>query len=134
MHVHTCNTDMYVHVHVLGTQFCYMHLQCITFSESLKAFPRHVTDIYTRLRLLSLPLQGGHEQLLKPPVTKCDTGTQTDTHFMESNIVKSYEWNEWELRRKAIKLVPAVHRAPVASTQLVYTYIYKYVASGVPSA
>lgn len=24
---------------------------------------------------------------------------------MESNIVKSYEWNEWELRRKAIKLV-----------------------------
>ena len=32
-------------------------------------------------------------------------GTQTDTHFMESNIVKSYEWNEWELRRKAIKLV-----------------------------
>jgi len=32
-------------------------------------------------------------------------GTQTDTHFMESNVVKSYEWNEWELRRKAIKLV-----------------------------
>lgn len=23
---------------------------------------------------------------------------------METNIVKSYEWNEWELRRKAIKL------------------------------
>jgi len=32
-------------------------------------------------------------------------GTQTDTHFMEPNVVKSYEWNEWELRRKAIKLV-----------------------------
>ena len=39
------------------------------------------------------------------PVTKCDSGTQTDTHFMESNLVKSYEWNEWELRRRAIKLV-----------------------------
>ena len=38
-------------------------------------------------------------------MVKADTGTQTDTHFMESNIVKSYEWNEWELRRKAIKLV-----------------------------
>ena len=38
-------------------------------------------------------------------MTKFDVGTQTDTHFMESNIVKSYEWNEWELRRKAIKLV-----------------------------
>ncbi len=51
------------------------------------------------------PLQGGREQLIKVPVTKTDMGTQTDTHFVESNIVKSYEWNEWELRRKAIKLV-----------------------------
>ena len=32
-------------------------------------------------------------------------GTQTDTHILESNIVKTYEWNEWELRRKALKLV-----------------------------
>ena len=50
-------------------------------------------------------IQGGREGVLHRPVTKCDTGTQTDTHFMESNIVRSYEWNEWELRRKAIKLV-----------------------------
>ena len=42
---------------------------------------------------------------MEPPKTKADCGTQTDTHFMESNIVKTYEWNEWELRRKAIKLV-----------------------------
>ena len=32
-------------------------------------------------------------------------GTQTDTHILESNIVKTYEWNEWELRLKALKLV-----------------------------
>ena len=50
-------------------------------------------------------LQGGREQMIRAPVTKCDTGTQTDTHFMESNIIRSYEWNEWELRRKATKLV-----------------------------
>lgn len=43
------------------------------------------------------------EKFLKP-ISKCDSGTQTDTHFMETNIVKTYEWNEWELRRKAIKL------------------------------
>ena len=43
--------------------------------------------------------------MIEAPITKCDSGTQTDTHFMESNIVKSYEWNEWELRRKALKLV-----------------------------
>ena len=50
-------------------------------------------------------IQGGREGVLHRPVTKCDAGTQTDTHLMDSNIVKSYEWNEWELRRKAIKLV-----------------------------
>uniref|UniRef100_A0A8C5QSL7 Cilia- and flagella-associated protein 206 n=1 Tax=Leptobrachium leishanense TaxID=445787 RepID=A0A8C5QSL7_9ANUR len=44
------------------------------------------------------------EHLLIKPITKCNSSTQTDTHILESNIVKSYEWNEWELRRKAIKL------------------------------
>ncbi|XP_061479269.1 cilia- and flagella-associated protein 206 [Rhineura floridana] len=38
------------------------------------------------------------------PITKCDTSTQTDTHILPPTIVKDYEWNEWELRRKAIKL------------------------------
>ncbi|KAK9531841.1 hypothetical protein VZT92_011243 [Zoarces viviparus] len=44
------------------------------------------------------------ESLLVKPVTRCESGTQTDVHPVETNIVKSYEWNEWELRRKAIKL------------------------------
>ncbi|XP_023419842.1 cilia- and flagella-associated protein 206 [Cavia porcellus] len=38
------------------------------------------------------------------PITKCESGTQTDTHILQPTIVQSYEWNEWELRRKAIKL------------------------------
>ncbi|KAK2856608.1 hypothetical protein Q5P01_005343 [Channa striata] len=45
------------------------------------------------------------ESLLVKPITKCDSGTQTDIHPVETNINKSYEWNEWELRRKALKLV-----------------------------
>ncbi|NXB93360.1 CF206 protein, partial [Vidua chalybeata] len=40
---------------------------------------------------------------MKPP-PKCESGTQTDTHILPPTIVRSYEWNEWELRRKAIKL------------------------------
>lgn len=32
-------------------------------------------------------------------------GSQTDTHILDYNIVKSYEWNEWEMRRKALKMV-----------------------------
>ncbi|NWH87974.1 CF206 protein, partial [Aegithalos caudatus] len=43
------------------------------------------------------------KDLMKPP-PKCDSGTQTDTHILPPTIVRSYEWNEWELRRKAIKL------------------------------
>ncbi|XP_004454552.1 cilia- and flagella-associated protein 206 isoform X2 [Dasypus novemcinctus] len=38
------------------------------------------------------------------PITKCDSSTQTDTHILPPTIVRSYEWNEWELRRKAIKM------------------------------
>ncbi|XP_071391102.1 cilia- and flagella-associated protein 206 [Centroberyx affinis] len=48
-------------------------------------------------------MQSGERFLVKP-ITKCDSCTQTETHPLETNIVKSYEWNEWELRRKAIKL------------------------------
>ena len=32
-------------------------------------------------------------------------GVQTELHPIEMNLVKTYEWNEWELRRKAIRLV-----------------------------
>ncbi|XP_012575883.1 PREDICTED: UPF0704 protein C6orf165 homolog isoform X2 [Condylura cristata] len=38
------------------------------------------------------------------PITMCESSTQTDTHILPPTIVRSYEWNEWELRRKAIKL------------------------------
>ncbi|XP_053280194.1 cilia- and flagella-associated protein 206 isoform X2 [Pleuronectes platessa] len=43
------------------------------------------------------------ESLLVKAITKCESSTQTDLHPVEINIVKSYEWNEWELRRKAIR-------------------------------
>ncbi|NXY16643.1 CF206 protein, partial [Atrichornis clamosus] len=44
------------------------------------------------------------DKCLMKPTTKCDNSTQTDTHLLPPTIVRSYEWNEWELRRKAIKL------------------------------
>ena len=49
--------------------------------------------------------QGKDKGLIQYPVTKADMGTQTEVHPIETNLVKTYEWNEWELRRKAIKLV-----------------------------
>lgn len=36
---------------------------------------------------------------------KKDVGTGTPTHFIESYIDVNYHWNEWELRRRALKIV-----------------------------
>ncbi|XP_008493606.2 cilia- and flagella-associated protein 206 [Calypte anna] len=44
------------------------------------------------------------DKYLMKPTAKCDCSTQTDTHILPPRIVASYEWNEWEMRRKAIKL------------------------------
>eukprot|EP00981_Chlorochromonas_danica_P003604 scaffold667_cov168-Ochromonas_danica.AAC.11 len=38
------------------------------------------------------------------PFTK-DAATETPTHFIESYIDLNYHWNEWELRRRALKIV-----------------------------
>ncbi|XP_060762323.1 cilia- and flagella-associated protein 206-like [Neoarius graeffei] len=54
-------------------------------------------------------MQSG-EKLLVKPISKSESSTQTDTHLLESSIVRSYEWNEWELRRKAIKLANLRHK------------------------
>ncbi|XP_074642939.1 cilia- and flagella-associated protein 206-like isoform X2 [Tubulanus polymorphus] len=63
-------------------------------------------ELHTQFATITPYSQGKESggKMIEKPVTKCDSGTQTDTHILESNIVKSYEWNEWELRRKAIKL------------------------------
>uniref|UniRef100_A0A3P8YKT7 Cilia- and flagella-associated protein 206 n=1 Tax=Esox lucius TaxID=8010 RepID=A0A3P8YKT7_ESOLU len=90
----------------------------LTFASKPDEYIAHVAEIAKQspvlIQLIKLhqqfacvtpysEMQSG-ERLLVKPITKCDGSTQTDTHLLETNIVKSYEWNEWELRRKAIKL------------------------------
>ncbi|OON19370.1 DnaD domain protein, partial [Opisthorchis viverrini] len=41
---------------------------------------------------------------IEKPNGKVDAGMQTEVHPIESFIDKDYEWNEWELRKKALKL------------------------------
>ncbi|KAL9982740.1 hypothetical protein ACROYT_G004830 [Oculina patagonica] len=76
-------------------------------AEAAKKSPEliQLLELHTQFASITPYAQGKEPgRMIEAPVTKCDSGTQTDTHFMESNIVKSYEWNEWELRRKALKL------------------------------
>ncbi|NXW91274.1 CF206 protein, partial [Alopecoenas beccarii] len=54
--------------------------------------------------LVSYVQAGNAVKILMKTTIKCDSSTQTDTHILPPTIVTSYEWNEWELRRKAIKL------------------------------
>lgn len=44
------------------------------------------------------------------PILKRESGVQTDVHFYESHIDPDYHWNEWELRRKAIRLANLTHK------------------------
>jgi hypothetical protein len=55
-----------------------------------------------------------HEQEMNnqagQPFTR-DAGTETPTHFQETYIDLNYHWNEWELRRRALKIVNLKHCA-----------------------
>lgn len=46
----------------------------------------------------------GGQSLLVAPRSFQDSCVQTPTHFVEKNMDKDYEWNEWALRRRALHL------------------------------
>ncbi|XP_029352175.1 cilia- and flagella-associated protein 206 [Echeneis naucrates] len=76
-------------------------------AEKAKLYPEliHLLQLHQEFSCISpfSERQPG-DRLLGKPITKCDSSIQTDMHPLATNNVKSYEWNEWELRRKAIKL------------------------------
>jgi hypothetical protein len=41
----------------------------------------------------------------KPIKLTAEIGTETPTHFIESNHDSNYHWNEWDARRQIIKEV-----------------------------
>ena len=53
-------------------------------------------------KLLNRPELQENDQSI--PSTK-DVGTETPVHFVERNMDVNYHWNEWELRRRALKVV-----------------------------
>lgn len=40
---------------------------------------------------------------LLAPAARYDASTETPTHFVEEHVDRNYEWNEWELRRRALR-------------------------------
>lgn len=73
-------------------------------AEAAKKSPELIQLLELHQQFATIAPYSQKGKMIDKPVTKMDMGCQTDTHIMESNLVKNYEWNEWELRRKAIKL------------------------------
>lgn len=48
-------------------------------------------------------------------VMQADVGTETPLHFQESNIDKTYEWNEWKLRRNALHMADIKNKSTSAT-------------------
>lgn len=47
--------------------------------------------------------------------TTRDAGTATPTHFVERRVDPNYHWNEWELRRRVLKVVNLQHCSTVGA-------------------
>ncbi|XP_009563133.2 cilia- and flagella-associated protein 206 isoform X2 [Cuculus canorus] len=56
------------------------------------------------VHLAPFALATNADKCLMKLTTGCDSTTQTDTHILPPTIVKSYEWNEWTMRKRAIQL------------------------------
>jgi hypothetical protein len=78
------------------------YIESIANNAKLNPELIQLLDLHTQFT--NVASYGDLAQVSSKPQMKADFGTQTETHFYERNIVKNYEWNEWELRRKALKL------------------------------
>ncbi|VDP73030.1 unnamed protein product [Echinostoma caproni] len=85
------------------------------FMLAAESFLRAVPDVVRRLpeliQFLKLTdvfakgIPGPKDvQLIDKHMGHTDAGMQTEVHPIDSYIDKDYEWNEWELRKKALKL------------------------------
>merc|ERR1711865_337013 len=51
-----------------------------------------------------------------------DASTDTPLHFVETNIDKSYEWNEWKLRKEALHMAD-IKKKKTSTTQTALSHL-----------
>merc|ERR1719450_1027565 len=71
---------------------CYKNPELIHLMRIHEDFPK--SSLHSILQLTS----GSQAAMM------ADAATDTPLHFQESNIDKTYEWNEWKLRREALHM------------------------------
>jgi len=79
--------------------------------EKVKMLARRLPELINLLQLQSVFPEASVAALVEGSlgagngkVSLVDSDSQTPTHFVESNIDPSYEWNEWALRRRGVQL------------------------------
>merc|ERR1719482_1045820 len=53
---------------------------------------------------------------------QADAQTDTPLHFIDSNIDKKYEWNEWKLRREALHMAD-IREKTTSATQTALSHL-----------
>ncbi|TPX65418.1 hypothetical protein SpCBS45565_g05200 [Spizellomyces sp. 'palustris'] len=79
----------------------------ITLAKQSPSFVQllHLYTYFPTVEALENAKSFTRQRLLGKVPLVSEVGTQVDTHVVDRHLDKNYEWNEWELRRKAIMLV-----------------------------
>eukprot|EP00929_Paragymnodinium_shiwhaense_P078731 TRINITY_DN4082_c0_g1_i1.p1 TRINITY_DN4082_c0_g1~~TRINITY_DN4082_c0_g1_i1.p1 ORF type:complete len:637 (+),score=163.93 TRINITY_DN4082_c0_g1_i1:120-2030(+) len=89
---------------------CYRHPELIHLMRLSEDFPRSSLHMILQMTQMS----GARMQ--------ADVQTDTPLHFVESNIDKKYEWNEWKLRREALHMAD-IREKTTSATQTALSHL-----------
>lgn len=89
---------------------CYKHPELIHLLRIHEDFPKSSLNTILEMNAGSLS------------VMQADVGTETPLHFVESNVDKGYEWNEWKLRRDALHMAD-IRRKSTSTTQTALSHL-----------
>jgi hypothetical protein len=92
-------------------EVCYKNPELIHLLRVHEDFPRSslVAIVQQQSAVGQAPLQA-------------DVSTETPLHFQESNIDKSYEWNEWALRKEALHMAD-IRKKSTSATQTALSHL-----------
>jgi len=91
-------------------EVCYKHPELIHLLRLHEDFPRSS---------LNAIVQGTAST---QSALQADAGTETPLHFQDSHIDKTYEWNEWKLRREALHMAD-IKRKATSTTQTALSHL-----------
>jgi len=89
---------------------CYRHPELIHLMRIHEDFPK--SSLHSILQLTV----GSQAAMM------ADASTDTPLHFVETNIDKSYEWNEWKLRKEALHMAD-IKKKKTSTTQTALSHL-----------